>query len=119
MLRHIGEDNGADGTVGDMQNNQNNIINLIQAMANASATSMKISLYYLIEISCESAFEDDLMLKNASILDGIFQKGMEDEINEVRASAFKTLTIFLSCITDEKVVKKFDAVLQLLIKKAI
>lgn len=88
-------------------------------MSNGETQSMKMTLYYLIEISCESAFDDTLMLKNASNLDSIFQKGMADESNEVRAAAFKTLTIFLSCIEDEKLVKKFESVLQLLVNKAI
>lgn len=42
-----------------------------------------------------------------------------DENNEIKVAAFKTLTIFLSSIDDEKMVKKFEAVLQVLISKAI
>jgi len=42
-----------------------------------------------------------------------------DENNEVKVASFKTLTIFLSSIVDEKLVKKFEAVLQVLITKAI
>ena len=64
-------------------------------------------------------FDDALMLKNAPLLDQIFKTGMEDPINDVRAAAFKTLTIFLSSISDEKIVKKFESILQLLISKAI
>ena len=41
---------------------------MIQILSNTETNSMKISLYYLIEISCESAFDDTLMLKNSSIL---------------------------------------------------
>lgn len=42
-----------------------------------------------------------------------------DENNEIKVAAFKTLTIFLSSIDDEKMIKKFEAVLQVLISKAI
>ena len=42
-----------------------------------------------------------------------------DENNEVKVASFKTLTIFLSCIENEAMVKKFDSVLTILMKKAI
>jgi len=51
-----------------LTNNVHEIINMIQILSNTETNSMKISLYYLIEISCESAFDDTLMLKNSSIL---------------------------------------------------
>lgn len=88
-------------------------------LAAAEAYNLRLALYYLIEISCESAFNDELLLQNASTLDTIFQAGMNSESNELKAKAFKTLTVFLSSIEDEKLVKKFEAVLQLLIAKAI
>ncbi len=46
-------------------------------------------------------------MQNSSSLEVIFQKGLMDESNEVKVAAFKTLTIFLSSIDDEKLVKKF------------
>lgn len=58
-------------------------------------------------------------MQNAAALEVIFQKGLMDENNEIKVAAFKTLTIFLSSIDDEKMVKKFEAVLQVLISKAI
>ena len=58
-------------------------------------------------------------MQNAAALEVIFQKGLLDENNEIKVAAFKTLTIFLSSIDDEKMVKKFEAVLQVLISKAI
>ena len=98
---------------------QKELIGLIQSLSNEEHHNMKIALYYLIEISCECSFDDELHLQHAGSLDAIFQKGLSDESNEVKVAAFKTLTIFLSSIGEEKVVKKFESVLQLLITKAI
>lgn len=98
---------------------QKELIGLIQALAGQEADNMKLTLYYLIEISCECSFDDELHLQHASSLDTIFQRGLGDASNAVKVAAFKTLTIFLSSIGEEKVVKKFESVLQLLISKAI
>lgn len=68
---------------------------------------MKIALYYMIELICECSFDDKLLMQYSSSLEVIFQKGLLDENNEVKVAAFKTLTIFLSSIDDEKMVKKF------------
>ena len=76
-------------------------------------------MFYVIEIICECSFDDNLHMQHAGSLEAIFQKGLADEDNEVKVAAFKTLTIFLSSIADEKVVKKFESVLELLIGKAI
>lgn len=73
----------------------------------------------MVEIICECSFDDKLLMQNSSSLEVIFQKGLMDESNEVKVAAFKTLTIFLSSIDDEKLVKKFEGVLQVLITKAI
>lgn len=75
---------------------------------------------YLIEIICEFAFNDDAMLlEHSTVLEQIFQRGLEDESNEVRVASFKTLTIFLSSINDESLVKKFESVLAILLTKCI
>ena len=58
-------------------------------------------------------------MQHSNSLEVIFQKGLMDESNEVKVAAFKTLTIFLSSIDDEKLMKKFEGVLQVLITKAI
>lgn len=58
-------------------------------------------------------------MQHSGSLEVIFQKGLMDENNEIKVAAFKTLTIFLSSIDDEKMIKKFEAVLQVLISKAI
>lgn len=80
---------------------------------------MKMALYYMIEIICECSFDDKLLMQNSGSLEAIFQKGLMDENNEVKVASFKTLTIFLSSIEDEKLVKKFESVLEILINKAI
>lgn len=76
-------------------------------MSNSEAHNMKIALYYMIELICECSFDDKLLMQYSSSLEVIFQKGLLDENNEVKVAAFKTLTIFLSSIDDEKMVKKF------------
>lgn len=88
-------------------------------MASSDTHNMKMALYYMVEIICECSFDDKLLMQNSSSLEVIFQKGLMDESNEVKVAAFKTLTIFLSSIDDEKLVKKFEGVLQVLITKAI
>lgn len=80
---------------------------------------MKLALMYFIEIVCESAFNDDLLLKYSANLEAIFQGGLEEPSNEVKVAAFKTLTIFLASINDEKAIKKFTGVLKILISKTI
>lgn len=49
---------------------------------------------------CECAFDDNLHMEYSGALEGIFLKGLEDETNQVKVAAFKSLTIFLSSITD-------------------
>lgn len=88
-------------------------------MSSSETHSMKMTLYYMIEIICECSFDDKLLMENSSSLEAIFQKGLADENNQVKVASFKTLTIFLSSIEDQKLVKKFEAVLQVLIAKAI
>ena len=49
----------------------------------------------------------------------IFEKGLQDPSNEIKVAAFKTLTIFLSSIVEEKSMKNFNNVLRTLLDKAI
>lgn len=92
---------------------------VIEQLNCMEATNMKLALMYFIEIICESAFNDDLLMKYSKNLEAIFQKGLEDQSNEVKVAAFKTLTVFLSSITDEKMLKTFAGVLKILISKCI
>jgi hypothetical protein len=92
---------------------------VIQSLANVDAHNMKLALMYLIEIICEFAFDDEQLMNYSSGFEVIFQRGLADQSNEVQVAAFKTLTIFLSAITEEKNMKKFDSVLKTLISKAI
>lgn len=78
-----------------------------------------MALMYFIEIVCESAFNDELLLKYSNNLEALFQKGLEDPNNDVKVAAFKTLTIFLSSINDEKALRKFAGVLKILVAKTI
>jgi hypothetical protein len=89
-------------------------------MTSSESVNIKLTLMYLIEIICEFAFDDDTaLIENSTILEQIFQRGLEDENNEVRVASFKTLTIFLSSINDESLVKKFESILSILLTKCI
>ena len=99
------------------QNRQ--LMKLVESLSQNNGQTIKITLMYLIEIICEYAFDDSMLMDYSGAMEKIFQAGMEDQSNEVRVASFKTLTIFLSSINDEKLVKKFENVLQLLLKKAI
>lgn len=80
---------------------------------------MKLAQMYFIEIVCESAFNDELLMKYSKNLEAIFLKGLEDLNNEVKVAAFKTLTIFLSSISDGKMIMNFNGSLKTLIAKTI
>lgn len=50
-------------------------------MATSDVHSMKMALYYMIEIICECSFDDKLLMQHAAALEVIFQKGLMDENN--------------------------------------
>jgi hypothetical protein len=50
-------------------------------MSSSETHSMKMTLYYMIEIICECSFDDKLLMENSSSLEAIFQKGLADENN--------------------------------------
>ena len=79
-------------------------------MGNVDSLNMKLALMYFIEITCESAFNDALLLNYSSSLTVIFNKGLADPSNEVQVATFKTLTIFLSTIQDEGSMKQFNPI---------
>ncbi len=83
------------------------------------ALNIKLALMYLIEIICEYSFDDKLLMEYSSGFEAIFQKGLEDENTQVKVSAFKTLTVFLSSITKLELVMKFSSVLNILLHKSI
>lgn len=76
-------------------------------------------MMYLIEIICEYSFDDKLLMEYSSGFESIFQKGLEDENTQVKVSAFKTLTVFLSSISKIELVMKFSSVLNILLQKSI
>lgn len=88
---------------------------MIESLSTVEHDNMKLALMYFIEIACECAFNDELLLKYSKGLEIIFQKGLADPSNEVKVSAFKTLTVFLSSISDEKMMKNFNSVLKVLL----
>lgn len=93
---------------------------VVATLTTSDTVNIKLTLMYLIEIICEFAFNDDAMLiEHSAILEQVFQRGLEDADNEVRVASFKTLTIFLSSINDESLVRKFDSVLAILLTKCI
>ena len=88
-------------------------------MSNVEAVNMRLSLMYFIEITCESAFNDNMLIGYSSHLIALFNKGFNDQSNEVQVATFKTLTIFLSTIEDEGSMKQFNTLLKEILSKAI
>ena len=88
-------------------------------MGNVDALNMKLALMYFVEITCESAFNDALLIGYSSNLIALFHKGFGDSANEVQVAAFKTLTVFLSTIQDENNMKQFNSLLKNILAKAI
>ena len=50
-------------------------------MGNVEVLNMKIALMYFIEITCESAFNDALLINHSSSLINLFNKGFADSSN--------------------------------------
>jgi importin-5 len=88
-------------------------------MGNVDALNMKLATMYLVEITCESAFNDQLLLGYSAQLIALFDKGLADPANEVQVATFKTLTIFLSTIQEEGSLKQFNPLLKNILNKAI
>ena len=88
-------------------------------MANLEGNNTKLTLLYFIEIICEFAFDDTMLMEYSTGFETIFSNGLADENSEIKAASFKTLTIFLSSISDDKMIKKFTSVLTMLVEKAI
>ena len=49
---------------------------VIEQLGQVDAVNMKLALMYFIEIVCESAFNDELLLKYSNNLEALFQKGL-------------------------------------------
>ena len=95
------------------------MVQLIKNMGNVEVLNMKLALMYFIEITCESAFNDALLINHSSSLITLFNKGFGDASNEVQVATFKTLTIFLSTIQEESSMKQFNSLLKNIVSKAI
>ena len=54
---------------------------MFELLNNVEADNIKLALMYLIEITCEYAFNDDLLLKYSQGLLFIFEKGLHDPSN--------------------------------------
>lgn len=83
------------------------IMSLIKDLANSNAEDIKIkrALMYMVEITCEYSFDDDLLIKYSSDLSTIFSKYLEDANIDVRVSTFKSLCVFLGSIGNESLLK--------------
>jgi hypothetical protein len=95
------------------------LIQIISTLSSVDALNIKLGLMYLIEIICESSFDDNLLMEYSSGFEAIFQKGLEDENIQVKVASFKALTVFLASITKLELVMKFSAVLNILLHKCI
>lgn len=62
-------------------NIKDELVGVIEQLNCVEEPNMKMALMYFIEIVCESAFNDDLLLKYSANLEAIFQKGLENTNN--------------------------------------
>lgn len=53
---------------------------------------------YFIEMMCEFAFDDELLVKHAQSLNGVFTTYLSDAEASVRVAALRSLATFLSSI---------------------
>jgi hypothetical protein len=74
---------------------------------------------YYIEIMCEFAFDDKLLLKNADTLNQIFVMYMADNDAKVRVATLKSMATFLSSIEEEAVLAKFASAIPILVSKTV
>ena len=82
-----------------IQKQERELIQIISTLSSVESLNIKLAMMYLIEIICEYSFDDKLLMEYSGGFEAIFQKGLEDESIQVKVSAFKTLTVFLSSIT--------------------
>lgn len=57
-------------------NRTRDLVFLIQALAGKESVNIHITMMYLIEIICESAFDDQLLMEYSTAFEKIFQSGM-------------------------------------------
>ena len=119
MLRDPGEDLHPHGAWLSTQQQIPEILNIIKTFSSSESLNIKLSLMYLIEIICEYTFDDKMLMQYSPDLEALFQRGLQDENIEVKTCSFKTLTIFLSSIQDESLVRKFEGVLNTILAKCI
>lgn len=62
---------------------------------------------YYIEIMCEFAFDDKLLMKNAETLNNIFIQYLGDSNSQIRVAALKAMASFLASIEESSVLAKF------------
>lgn len=50
---------------------------------------------YIVEISCEYMFKEDVLVKYAGKFEEVLMKGLSHPDPDVQASSFKSLTVYL------------------------
>lgn len=53
------------------------LMTLIESLSKHDGNTIKITLMYLIEIICENAFDDKMLMEYSGALENIFQAGMQ------------------------------------------
>jgi hypothetical protein len=59
---------------------------------------------YIIEISCDYSFREDVLVKHASQFEQILMKGLSHADPDVQASSFKSLTAYLMSIRSQSTI---------------
>lgn len=102
----------------DDYNEMMGIITGLDGISGSSQNFKKLVMYF-VEILCDYSFEEELLMQFSQPLTTLFEKYLMDSDIQVRVSAIKSITIFLSYITDEKFVKKFTSIFPILLTTSV
>lgn len=95
------------------------LIEFVEQSFAAAATTQKIGLLYLLEISCEYAYEEKALLQKSRALEAIFALALDDSSVAVRTAGLVGLTAFLVNIVDEEAILSFRGVLPVVLGKSV
>ena len=75
---------------------------------------------YMIEISCEFVFSEEILVKHSAQFEQILMKGLSHTDLDLQVASFKSLTVFMMEIYSEAIIQKFgQSVIPIMITKMI
>ena len=81
MLRDLSADIQLYGIFSLTQQAKEQLLQIIQSLASVDSLNTKLAVMYFVEITCEHAFNDTLLLNYASHLIALFNRGFADSSN--------------------------------------